>query len=149
MPDAGWGPAGEGDGEAPRDGPAAADAAPRRLGADGAGGDAADAAPRRRQRGRGARRGAPAAGGEDLEDGELRGEGGAEGEDGEEGEGAGEDDGGVRRERRPPPPKEPYEVPTSGAFWMHDDRQGGEDGGHEELCAPRGARGPVLQGRRA
>jgi len=63
--------------------------------------------------------------------------------------GAGEDDGGVRRERRPPPPKEPYEVPTSGAFWMHDDRQGGEDGGDEEPCAPRGARDPVLQGRRA
>ena len=30
---------------------------------------------------------------------------------------------------RPPPrkPLEPYEVPSSGAFWMHDDRQGDDD----------------------
>ncbi len=29
---------------------------------------------------------------------------------------------------RPPPrkPLEPYEVPSSGAFWMHDDRQDGD-----------------------
>ena len=47
-----------------------------------------------------------------------------------------EDEAGEAEEQppaRPPPrkPLEPYEVPSSGAFWMHDDRQ---DGDNEAGC---------------
>ena len=111
-----------------------------------------DPAPRRaRQRGRRRERGPPGPadgagapgdqgdqgdGGEHAprEEGELvEGEGGGEGA-GSEGEREGEH--GARRERNAPAPKEPYEVPTSGTFWMHDDRQGDEE---EEPCAaPQG-----------
>ncbi len=38
------------------------------------------------------------------------------------------------REQRPPPRK-PFEVPTSGDFWLHDDRMGEGDGQDEEAAA--------------
>ncbi len=65
----------------------------------------------------------------EREEGELSGEEGADEEGGEEK--AATDKERRDRDRRP---KEPYEVPTAGAFWMHDDRQGDED---EEPCGPR------------
>ncbi|KAK9839838.1 hypothetical protein WJX81_005316 [Elliptochloris bilobata] len=113
-------------------------AAPRRAATDGA--DAAVPAPRRaRQRGRNRDRAASAS----ANDGGMRGDRGdrapapareegelAEEDEGKGGEGGGEDEERekerAQREQRATP-KEPYEVPTSGTFWMHDDRQGDEE----------------------
>lgn len=47
--------------------------------------------------------------------------------DGEEGEGADDEEKPVAPARPPRKVLEPYEVPTSGAFWMHDDRGGDEE----------------------
>lgn len=43
----------------------------------------------------------------------------------EEGEGEGEEEAAAEAEPERPPPRrklQPFEVPTSGAFWLHDDR---------------------------